>query len=291
MRILWGDNLMDVAALRIESIKFRRVASNFLNSTMDDCDVNLERLFNYIETSTYVQEIVHGVVDNVDFDFRSCFPSHASDWLEMSIPPKLEDHLKAQYDYMKYICTTDSVNVQGEALQYYYGKKKINDMIQSFAESAFKPMIDYIVDALAEKTILAEAENPHSTGTYIHNMQGAIIANNTGSIQINQTINPDAEKLLQMIQAAGTILSNSGDTSETLESIKDDLDSITEQLQSEHPKKSRIKKALDGIKGFAGDVCSDTASTALSGALVAAASKVDWNAMILLGSNLLSQLH
>lgn len=282
---------MDVAALRIESIKFRRVASNFLNSTMDDCDVNLERLFNYIETSTYVQEIVHGVVDNVDFDFRSCFPSHASDWLEMSIPPKLEDHLKAQYDYMKYICTTDSVNVQGEALQYYYGKKKINDMIQSFAESAFKPMIDYIVDALAEKTILAEAENPHSTGTYIHNMQGAIIANNTGSIQINQTINPDAEKLLQMIQAVGTILSNSGDTSETLESIKDDLDSIAEQLQSEHPKKSRIKKALDGIKGFAGDVCSDTASTALSGALVAAASKVDWNAMILLGSNLLSQLH
>lgn len=282
---------MDVAALRIESIKFRRVASNFLNSTMDDCDVNLERLFNYIETSTYVQEIVHGVVDNVDFDFRSCFPSHASDWLEMSIPPKLEDHLKAQYDYMKYICTTDSVNVQDEALQYYYGKKKINDMIQSFAESAFKPMIDYIVDALAEKTILAEVENPHSAGTYIHNVQGAVIANNTGSVQINQTINPDAEKLLQMIQAAVPILSDSGDTSETLESIKDDLDSITEQLQSEHPKKSRIKKALDGIKGFAGDVCSDTASTMLSAALIAAASQVDWNAMIQLGSNLLSQLH
>lgn len=282
---------MDVATLRIESIKFRRVASNFLNSTMDDCDVNLERLFNYIETSTYVQEIVHGVVDNVDFDFRSCFPSHASDWLEMSIPPKLEDHLKAQYDYMKYICTTDSVNVQGEALQYYYGKKKINDMIQSFAESAFKPMIDYIVDALAEKTILAEVENPHSAGTYIHNVQGAVIANNTGSVQINQTINPDAEKLLQMIQAAVPILSDSGDTSETLESIKDDLDSITEQLQSEHPKKSRIKKALDGIKGFAGDVCSDTASTMLSAALIAAASQVDWNAMIQLGSNLLSQLH
>lgn len=282
---------MDVAALRIESIKFRRVASNFLNSTMDDCDVNLERLFNYIETSTYVKEIVHGVVDNVDFDFRNCFPPHASDWLEMSIPPKLEDHLKAQYDYMKYICTTDSVNVQGEALQYYYGKKKINDMIQSFAESAFKPMIDYIVDALAEKTILAEAENSHSAGTYIHNVQGAVIANNTGSVQINQTINPDAEKLLQMIQAAVPILSDSGDTSETLESIKDDLDSIVEQLQSEHPKKSRVRKALDGIKSFAGNVCSDTASTALSGALVAAASKVDWNAMIQLGSNLLSQLH
>lgn len=282
---------MDVAALKIESIKFRRVASNFLNSTMDDCDVNLERLFNYIETSTYVQGIVHSVVDNIDFDFRSCFPSHDSDWLEMSIPPKGEDHLKAQYDYMKYICTTDSVNVQGEAFQYYYGKKKINDMIQSFAISAFKPMIDYIVDALAEKTILAEAENPHSAGTYIHNVQGAVIANNTGSVQINQTINPDVEKLLQMIQTAGTILSNSGDTSETLESIKDDLDSIAEQLQSEHPKKSRVRKALDGIKSFAGNVCSDTASAALSGALVAAASQVDWNAMIQLGSNLLSQLH
>ena len=224
------------------------------------------------------------MVDNVDFDFRSCFPSHDSDWLEMSIPPKGEDHLKAQYDYMKYICTTDSVNVQGEAFQYYYGKKKINDMIQSFAISAFKPMIDYIVDALAEKTILAEAENPHSAGTYIHNVQGAVIANNTGSVQINQTINPDVEKLLQMIQTAGTILSNSGDTSETLESIKDDLDSIAEQLQSEHPKKSRVRS-------FAGNVCSDTASAALSGALVAAASQVDWNAMIQLGSNLLSQLH
>lgn len=282
---------MDVAALKIESIKFRRVASNFLNSTRDNCDVNLERLFGYIETSVYVREIVHGVVDDVDFDFRSCFPSHASDWREMVIPQKPEDHLKAQYDYMKYICTNDKVNVENEAFHYYYGMKKINDMIQSFAESAFKPMIDYIVDALAEKTILAEAENPHSTGTYIHNMQGAVIANNTGSIQINQTINPDAEKLLQMIQAAVPILSDSGDTSETLESIKDDLDSITEQLQSEHPKKSRVRKALDGIKSFAGDVCSDTASTALSGALMAAASKIDWNAMIQLGSNLLSQLH
>lgn len=282
---------MDVAALRIESIKFRRVASNFLNSTRDNCDVNLERLFGYIETSVYVREIVHGVVDDVDFDFRSCFPSHASDWREMAIPQKPEDHLKAQYDYMKYICTNDKVNVENEAFHYYYGMKKINDMIQSFAESAFKPMIDYIVDALAEKTILAEAENPHSAGTYIHNVQGAVIANNTGSIQINQTINPDAEKLLQMIQAAGTILSNSGDTSETLESIKDDLDSIAEQLQSEHPKKSRVRKALDEIKSFAGNVCSDTASAALSGALVAAASQVDWNAMIQLGSNLLSQLH
>lgn len=282
---------MDVAALKIESIKFRRVASNFLNSTRDNCDVNLERLFGYIETSVYVREIVHGVVDDVDFDFRSCFPSHASDWREMAIPQKAEEHLKAQYDYMKYICTNDKVNVENEAFHYYYGMKKINDMIQSFAESAFKPMIDYIVDALAEKTILAEAENPHSGGTYIHNMQGAVIANNTGSVQINQTINPDADKLLQMIQAAVPILSNSGDTSETLESIKDDLDTITEQLQSEHPKKSRIKKALDGIKGFAGDVCSDTASTMLSTALIAAASQVDWNAMIQLGSNLLSQLH
>ena len=103
---------MDVAALRIESIKFRRVASNFLNSTRDNCDVNLERLFGYIETSVYVREIVHGVVDDVDFDFRSCFPSHASDWREMAIPQKPEDHLKAQYDYMKYICTNDKVNVE-----------------------------------------------------------------------------------------------------------------------------------------------------------------------------------
>lgn len=282
---------MDVTALKIESIKFRRVASNFLNSTRDNCDVNLERLFGYIETSVYVREIVHGVVDNVDFDFRSCFPSYASGWREMAVPQKTEDHLKAQYDYMKYICTNDKVNVENEAFHYYYGMKKINDMIQSFAESAFKPMIDYIVDALAEKTILAEAENPHSAGTYIHNMQNAVIANNVGSVQINQTINPDAEKLLQMIQAAVPILSDSGDTSETLESIKDDLDSIVEQLQSEHPKKSRVRKALDGIKSFAGNVCSDTASTALSSALVAAASKVDWNAMIQLGSNLLSQLH
>lgn len=248
---------MDVAALRIESIKFRRVASNFLNSTRDNCDVNLERLFGYIETSVYVREIVHGVVDDVDFDFRRCFPSHASDWREMAIPQKPEDHLKAQYDYMKYICTNDKVNVENEAFHYYYGMKKVNDMIQSFAISAFKPMIDYIVDALAEKTILAEAENPHSAGTYIHNVQGAVIANNTGSVQINQTINPDVEKLLQMIQTAGTILSNSGDTSEALESIKDDLDSIVEQLQSEHPKKSRVRKALDGIKSFAGNVCSD----------------------------------
>ena len=132
---------MDVAALKIESIKFRRVASNFLNSTRDNCDVNLERLFGYIETSVYVREIVHGVVDDVDFDFRSCFPSHASDWREMAIPQKPEDHLKAQYDYMKYICTNDKVNVENEAFHYYYGMKKIKSYyvrIRAYKKSGSK---------------------------------------------------------------------------------------------------------------------------------------------------------
>ena len=125
--------------------------------------------------------------------------------------------------------------------------------------------IDYYAMPKSIKESLKE-ELPESIYNFNSKNYNYFIKKNTGSIQINQTINPDAEKLLQMIQAAVPILSDSGDTSETLESIKDDLDSITEQLQSEHPKKSRVRKALDGIKSFAGDVCSDTASTALSGA-------------------------
>ena len=50
------------------------------------------------------------------------------------------------------------MNVLGEAMHYYHSAKKFSEIIQSFVCNTFKPMIDYINDAISMEMIVLEAE-------------------------------------------------------------------------------------------------------------------------------------
>lgn len=266
--------------LRKISLEFRRLSSNLLRSSRDDSDVSLARFMKYIEATPFIYDAIHNTIDNVDFDFKQCFLIEGTGWHGINIPEDEACHLKAQYDYMIFILNEDKRSVSNEAFKYPHSSNHWSDIIQEFLDDAVKPMIDYINDVISTEMIVIEEEEKKAAPSIVQNIgnnygtlnaqgTGSIVSTNNTSIVIN-----DINELLSKI-----ILSIDGITdvsNKDRESVKDDLESIQEQINSPEPKKSRMQKALAGIKKFAGDFSMKLAVTLAAGAVTGA----DWNLLI-----------
>jgi len=266
--------------LRKISLEFRRLSSNLLRSSRDDSNVSLARFIKYIEATPFIYDAIHNTIDNVDFDFKQCFLIEGTGWPGINIPEDEACHLKAQYDYMIFILSEDKRSVSNEAFKYPHLSNHWSDIIQEFLDDAVKPMIDYINDAISTEMIVIEEEEKKAAPSIVQNIgnnygtlnaqgTGSIVSTNNTSIVIN-----DINELLSKI-----ILSIDGITdvsNKDRESVKDDLESIQEQINSPEPKKSRMQKALASIKKFAGDFSMKLAVTLAAGSVTGA----DWNLLI-----------
>lgn len=266
--------------LRKISLEFRRLSSNLLRSGREDSDVALARLMKYIEATTFIHDTVHNAIDSVDFDFKQCFLIEDTGWHGVNIPEDEYCHLKAQYDYMNFILGDEKKSVGGEARQYPHSSKSWSEIIQEFLDTAVKPMIDYINDAISTEMIVIEEyekKAPPSIVQNIGNNYGTLNAQGTGSIvSTNNTsvmINDINNLLSKIIPSIENIIDVTDDEKE---SIKDDLESIQEQVNSPEPKKSRMRKSLDGIKKFAQEFSMKLAVSLAAGAVTNA----DWNLLI-----------
>lgn len=261
------------------SLSFRRTSSNLLNSDADSSDVNLIRFIDYIDKTEIIHDILHDAIDGVEFDFTKCFIWRDSyGRCGIDIPIDVNEHLKAQYDYAKWIIETEKVSVWNQTLQLY--RSYSTDKIQKFLSECFKPMIDYINDEISALIMVEEETERKQTSSHIYqNIEanyGTINAQNQGTINsYNHASNLD--DILSIIERLISSLPNIQDVDEEeLDNVKDDLEMMQEQLSSATPKKSRLQKALNGIKKFAGDVVNKAAVTLVAGA----ATNADWNILI-----------
>ena len=223
---------------------------------------------------------INDKISSVDYDFKDCFHINESDWADYTPPEDEACHIKAQYDYLNYINNEQKVNVRSQAMQYCWSDKKINAIIQKFLDMAFKPLIDYINDQLSmEMIVYDEEEKSMGRNTYIQNIEtvnGAVNQQNSGVINSYNTTN-DANSMLVLIDKLLASLSEiQGVDFEEIESVKDDLEMVQEQLKSDTPKKNRISKALTGIKKFVGDFSMKLAVSLATGAVT----NTDWNMLI-----------
>lgn len=271
--------------LRKTSLEFRRISSNFLNSNDSTADVNLARFVKFIDENEFISGVIKEYIQDVDYDFRKCFSAENSGWARF-IPPEDEKcHIKAQYDYLKYINSEDRVTVHGQALRYNWSSKKINDMIEKFLDMAFKPLIDFINDQISMEMIAIDEEQNTMTGnTYIQNID---TVNGTASQQNSGVINTynssgNTNDLIALVEKLIASLAEIREVdSEEIESVKDDLEMIQEQLKSETPKKSRIGKAMTGIKSFVEKFSINLGVSLATGAIT----RIDWDMLIQLLEN------
>lgn len=127
-----------------------------------------------------------------------------------------------------------------------------------------------IIEEYEKKTIPSIVQNiGHNYGTL--NAQG------TGSIVSTNNINVAIKEINELLSKIIPSIDNIADVSDDgRESIKDDLESIQEQINSPEPKKSRLRKSLAGIKKFTEEFSMKLAVSLAAGAVTSA----DWNLLI-----------
>ena len=223
--------------------------------------------------------MIHTRIDQIEYDFKSCFRfDNDNYWAEIAIPLDENEHLKAQYDLIQYILNT--ATVLKIAMKFPYGGNDIDDQVEEFLNNAFKPMIDLITDAISIEMInMEEAKILHpSVVQNIHTVQGnAIQQTGTGTINATANTSTQSAELIALIEKLYAALENlEGVSDDDLENVRDDMDSLKEQILSASPKPNRMKKALDGIKRFGTEVLVQLTA----GLAVATITTTDWQTLI-----------
>jgi len=284
--------MMTYGDLRELSLDFRRLSSSFLNSTQETASVLIQRFKAYIDNTLFISELLKKATDSVEYDFNDCFRrKELGGWHEMAPPVEEACHIKAMYDYITAIIDNNA-NVLGVAMSYYHSSRKIDDQIQSFLQNAFKPLIDYINDSISKEMIIVEEEAKRhslSMAQNIENVHGTVIQQGTGSItSYTHVVNSESQAILDLLERIIPSLEKiSGVPGDVVEDVKDDLLSISEQVKSPSPKKSRLHKGLSGIKKFAGEFALKLGVTLAATAVT----QTDWQNLISQVEIFLASLH
>lgn len=277
--------------LRSISLDFRRLSSNFLNSTDDNAATMIQRFKKFIDDTSFIKELICNTIGNTDYDWQDCFrQSNHSGWHEVNVPVDEACHIKAMYDYLECIISNGS-NILGVAMNYPHSQKSFDGIIQHFLDIAFKPLIDFINDAISKEMILTEEQKPSALTQNIGTVYGTVTQQGSGTIKSETTVNSgSSEQIATIEELIKKILPHLDDIhdipKDSIDDVKDDIESIEEQISTSKPKKKRLQKAVDGVKKFFFDF-----STQLAVALaVHAITTTDWTTLIATVERLISSL-
>ncbi len=260
--------------LRELSLDFRRLSSNLLTATHENANVQFARFKQYIDASPFISEKIQQKTDGIECDYNDCFVKERHQWGEIRIPSDERCHIKAMYDYMTQL-HNDGADILGTAMGFLHSSK-FDETIQNFMDKAFKPLIDFINDAISKEMIILEEEQrlsaPPITQT-IGTVYGTVNQQGSGNITSSNTTNATSSELADLIaKLLPSLDAIQGVPQEAIDDVKDDLESIKEQLATTTPKKSRIQKALSGIKKFSSEFAMKLGVSLATGAITQA----DW---------------
>lgn len=120
-----------------------------------------------------------------------------------------------------------------------------------------------------QPTIVVNNTITNSTGSFYQQGQGTMAISNQNGVS-GEDLNGLIEKIISSLPAIKDV-----DTEE-VDSVKDDLESLQEQIQSPTPKKNRMQKALNGVQKFFSDFGMKVAVTVAAKVVTSQ----DWTALI-----------
>lgn len=270
--------MSELKQLKLLSLDFRRKSSQLLNSDQHDADVNLCRFVDFIENTPMLHNIVHDVVDVTEFDFKECFLIDGGSWIGIQVPIDEKKHIKAMYDYANYIANSETESIVYQAQRYPCSSSKWSEIIQNYLNDAIKPLIDFINDSISKEIILMQQEeNAVSMTQNIGTVNGNVVQQQHGNVNITNQTGISSEDLNGLIEKIMASLPAIKDVdTEEVDSVKDDLESLQEQIQSPTPKKNRMQKALNGVQKFFSDFGMKVAVTVAAKVVTSQ----DWTALI-----------
>jgi len=238
---------------------FRLISNRLSESTLDNSNINLERLKIILDKDQIISNILQPIKNNVfDYKAQKFIDNYWSSKYKLKIPVEELDHLKAIYDYI-----TDIVNEKKSFMNICMDFKRSfsNEACRSFIDEAFKPLCDYIYSKLSIKIKEIERNeskmenkdsgivNNYGVFQQINKVNGDAIASGRDTTNTKTITNDVKLNIEEIISAIKSLLEKEeAIDNDVKENITDDIDIISEQLNNKNePKLPRIKKALANI--------------------------------------------
>ncbi|MFD1735408.1 hypothetical protein ACFSCX_02415 [Bacillus salitolerans] len=227
------------------SLNFRKVASRFLNSDINEAKDNLDRFLIFIEECPTIKKFILNN-NNMTFDIEEILRNRDyNDYIKL--PIRTSEEIAFIFQMLNYI-SINNINYHG--LVAGYGRK-FQESCENFHNQTVKPLVDHIVSYLGEMAIDMELDKRSTTQFNIGDFRGQLNhAEGQASISANQTYNENkveelkdiAQKFAQALMEDTSIPDQ--DKVDTVELVE----AAVQEVESEKPKKVIVRTAMDQIR-------------------------------------------
>lgn len=236
------------------SSSFRNVARRLSQTDYSQCDANLKRFFNLIESEDAIADFIK-VNNTKRYDIKEYISKR--EFLDpFEISPIMEEEISLEYQLLKY--AIDNFNGDFTRLygtQWYTSTKStVNDEMRKFIGHVIDPLIDYIADYLRKCFEKAEKrenkENPNY-GVINATNSTVVVANKVdGDVSNTVSINEDTKQnAMSIIESLKEIIQ------ESVSSNQEDALELLRQIESDIQNNTKPKKGfLVALKGLCGDM-------------------------------------
>ncbi len=252
---------MNYTSYEIQDISsaFRNVGRRLSRTDYSQCDANLKRFMNVIETNKMIADFIKS--KNIhNYDIAAIIKSRG--WLApFEVSPDVNEEISLEYQFLSYSIENfdgDFTRLYG-TYHYTSAKSTVNDEMQKFIEHIIDPFIDHISEFLRhcyDQAVREESQNtPAQVGGITANYSTVVVGSNVdGAISTNNTINSEMEKdAIELISEIKETLNN-----EVLDD-KNDILEILQQIEEDiHTKQAPKKGFLSALKSL----CSGSAAIA-----------------------------
>lgn len=229
------------------SVKFRKIASRFLNSDFEDARDNLDRFLIFIEECPTIKNFIEE--NNVsEYDFNDFFEKKEFNET-IKLPIRASEEIAFIYQLLNYI-SQNNISYRGVFMGY---GRKFQEACDNFHNQVVKPLVDHIVTYLGEMAIDMGLDQKSGTQFNITGFKGQINhAEGQASITANQVYNEaDVQAVKDIAQEyAQALFADASIPDSDKEDAVELLEAAVQELESEKPKKAIVKMAMEKIRNI-----------------------------------------
>jgi hypothetical protein len=247
--------MKDYSSEEIQNISanFRNVARRLSRTDYSQCDANLKRFMNVINSQELIKDFIEQH-NTFEFDIEKIIQER--DWISpFEISPVMDEEISLEYEMLKYSLE----NYEGDFTRLYgthvytSTKSTTNDEMRKFIEHIIDPLIDFISEHLRmcyDKKVHEEEKNgPNIPSGITANYSTVVVANNiegniSNSVTISEDVKNDAIDLINSIKEVVSVDENEA---------KDDILEVLKQIESDINENNKPKKGfLVALKSICG---------------------------------------
>lgn len=229
------------------SLDYRDLAKRLLRTDYSQCDSNLIRFMNFIESNELISEFIKEK-NTKEYDIETIIKTREN-WEPFEISPIKNEEISFEYQLLKYAC----VNFEGNftklygLIGYISTKGSYNDHLRNFSDHIIDPFVDYINKFLTKcynQAMKEEGKNNPSapvgstiTATNSTVLYGSHVSGDVSNVVI--ITNVEQQKALESIEKIESYLDEIN--KENKEDFIDLLNEIKEDIKNhKKPKKSLL---------------------------------------------------